>query len=248
MPPAAKPITSNRPSVSSARIASSNASPPMGSTTRSTPRPSVCVLHRLQPAVGQRQHDIGAQRLHELDGLRAVHHGDHLGAQRLCDLHRRRADAAGRSQHQHRLARPQGAAAGQREVHRLVVAQQRNGFGVVEVIGCRRQVGGRHRHLFGPAAEHRQRRNPLARRESGLVRCRPHHPGDLHAGDERRLEPQLVLTAQEQQVGKADPGRTDVDDDRVVTADIVDVGVVQPRRTGKLPRDKRFHASTISRR
>ena len=41
-PPEAKPSTSNRPSVASTRIASSNASPPTGSTTTSTPRPSVC--------------------------------------------------------------------------------------------------------------------------------------------------------------------------------------------------------------
>src|SRR4051794_35285248 len=42
MPPAANPMTSSRPSVASARIASSKASPPIGSTTRSTPRPPVC--------------------------------------------------------------------------------------------------------------------------------------------------------------------------------------------------------------
>ena len=175
-----------------------------------------------------------------------MHHRDHCGAQRLCDLNGGRADAARRAEHQHRLACPQGAALGQREVHGLVIAQQRNGLGVIEFIRGAGQVGGRHRHPFGPTAEHRQRGNPLPRFELGLIRRRPHHPGDLHAGDERRLKPQLVLAAQKQQVGKADPGGTDVDDDHVVTADIVDLGIVQPCRPGKLPRDKRFHTRALS--
>ena len=174
--------------------------------------------------------------------MRPVHHRDHLGAQRLCDLDGGRADAARRAEHQHRLAVPQRAAAGQREVHRLIVAQQRNGFGVVEIVRRRPEVGGRHRDALRPATQHGQRRDPLARFELRLVRRRPHHPGDLHAGDERRLQLQLVLAAQQQQVGEAHAGRTDVDDDYIVIADnVVDVGVGQPRWSGKLLRDKRFH-------
>ena len=52
---------------------------------------------------------------------------------------------------------------------------------------------------------------------------------------------QLVLAAEQQQIGKAHPGRTDVDDDDVVAADVVDIGVRQSRRPGKLLRNKRFH-------
>jgi hypothetical protein len=81
----------------------------------------------------------------------------------------------------------------------------------------------------------------LARLELGLVGRRPHHPGDLHAGDERRLETQLILAAQEQQVRKAHPGGTDVDDNHVLAANAVDIGVGQSRRSGKLLRYKRFH-------
>lgn len=74
-----------------------------------------------------------------------------------------------------------------------------------------------------------------------LVRRRAHHPGDLHAGDERWLEPQLVFAAQQQQVGEADPGRTDVDDNNILAADIIDVGVDQSGGAGEFLRDKRFH-------
>ena len=45
---------------------------------------------------------------------------------------------------------------------------------------------------------------------------------------------QLILAAQEQQVGKAHPGRADVDDDACLIADvgwIFYIGVVQPRRS-----------------
>jgi hypothetical protein len=76
-----------------------------------------------------------------------------------------------------------------------------------------------------------------------------HHPGDLHAGDERRLEPQLVLAAQEQQIGKAHTRRTDVDDNRIVATHvgwIFYVCVYQPCRPGKLPRDKCFHVWPVS--
>jgi hypothetical protein len=41
MPPAAKPITNNLPSIARTRIASSKTGPPTGSTTMSTPRPWV---------------------------------------------------------------------------------------------------------------------------------------------------------------------------------------------------------------
>ncbi|ODQ94630.1 hypothetical protein BHQ17_08330 [Mycolicibacterium holsaticum] len=84
--------------------------------------------------------------------------------------------------------------------------------------------------------------------EPRILGGRPHHPGHLHARDERRFQPQLIFAAQQQQVGKADPGRAHVDDHHVtVCGGCVDVGVVQPRRTGKFPRDKRFHMVTVSR-
>jgi len=60
----------------------------------------------------------------------------------------------------------------------------------------------------------------------------------------------LVFTAQQQQVGKADPGRSDIHDDRIVIAAtdrVFHVGVHQPRRPGKLPCDKCFHPTAISR-
>jgi hypothetical protein len=177
-------------------------------------------LHRLQPAIGQRQHHVGAQRLDELCGVRPVHHRDHLGAQRLCDLDSGRADAARRPQNQHRLAGTERAALGQCEIHRLVIAQQRDGLGVVEVIRSAPNILRRRHHSFRPSTEHGQRRDPLARLELGLVGRRPHDARDLHAGDERRLEPKLILAAQEQQVREADTRGADVHNHRILIDDI----------------------------
>ena len=127
---------------------------------------------------------------------------------------------------------PERAAAGQREIHRLVVAEQRDGLGVVDAIRSVLETGRRQHHPFRPPAEHGERRHPLPGLEFGLVGCRAHDSGDLHAGNERRLESKLILAAQEQQVGEAHPGRTDIYHDGVLIADIgwiFYIGVVQPR-------------------
>ena len=73
--------------------------------------------------------------------MRPVHQGDHLGAQRLSDLNRGRANACRRPHYQHQLVAPWSAAAGQREVHRLVVAQERNKIGIVEIVRRRPEIG-----------------------------------------------------------------------------------------------------------
>ena len=118
---------------------------------------------------------------------RTVHHRDHLGAHRLCDLDGRRADAARRAEHQHGLARPQRGAARQCEVHRVVVAQQRTpprrrrgrpGVGTT-------LAGGTATRSAQPPSM-RQRRNPLPDSETRAARRGAHDTGDLRARDERR--------------------------------------------------------------
>ena len=69
-----KPMTSSLPSMANTRIASSKAGPPTGSTTMSTPAAVGVVAHRLRPAVGQRQHHVGAQRLDEIRCARAMYY------------------------------------------------------------------------------------------------------------------------------------------------------------------------------
>ena len=125
-------MTSSRPSVASVRIASSKASPPTGSTTTSTPRPSVASRTALaQPSVSGMTAS-GPNDGDEIQCALPVHDGDHPGAHRLGDLDRRNAHATGRSQHQHRLAGSQRGAALVGEEHGVVVDQQRNRFCVIE--------------------------------------------------------------------------------------------------------------------
>ncbi len=135
-------------------------------------------------------------------------------------------DAAGRTQHQHALALPHGGPAGQREIHRVVVHQQRHRFGVIEFGGAAGHVGQRSEHLLGVAAQDAERRNPVADFEFGVLRRPVDHARGFHAGDERRRQLELVLAFAQQQIRKADPGGTDVDDQNVVVAgDVLDIGV-----------------------
>ena len=97
------------------------------------------------------------------------------------------------------------------------------------------------RDLFGIPAQHRHRGYPLPRGESGALGRRAHRSRHLHAGGERWFQPKLILTAQQQQVGKADAGGADVDDDRIPWGRFLDVDVRQPGSTGKCLRYKRFH-------
>ena len=98
-------------------------------------------------------------------------------------------------------------------------------LGIVDVVWRELQIGRGHNNPFRPPTQHREGRYAFARFELRLIRRRTHDAGDLHAWDERRVQPQLILAAQEQQVGEAHAGRTDVDDDDIVVADnILDVG------------------------
>ena len=99
-------------------------------------RPADDVHHDVDAAaVGQRgdrvleaveEYDVvGAGRARDLALLVGADHGDGAGAEAAGDLDRRGADTAGRAVHQHRLARPQPAALGEREVGGQVVHRDR---------------------------------------------------------------------------------------------------------------------------
>ena len=121
---------------------------------------------------------------------------------------------------------PHGGPPGQREVHGVVVHQQRHRFGVVEFGRAAGHVGQRSEHLLGVAAQHAERRNPVTHFEFGVLRRPVDNTGGLHAGDERRRQLELVLALAQQQVRKAHPGGADIDDqDVVVAGDVLDIGV-----------------------
>ena len=166
------------------------------------------------PAVGQRQHHVGPQRLHELAAPPNDAPGDHPGAHRLCDLHRRGPDAAGRAEHQHRLARPQRAA---------VVPARSTSCGSCPAA----QPLPRHRGQPGSGTRFPAERPPAPRSRRASsdaeTRCpganpdRPARtattpatsmPGTNGGGTFSWYSP-----LHQQQIGKADAGGTDVDDD-----------------------------------
>ena len=166
----------------------------------------------LPRAVGA-QHLVGAGLARHALLLVAGDDREHAAAEALGDLDRGGPDAAGGAVHEHGLALLEAAAQHEREVGRVVVEDQPGALGEVQRVGQREgQEVGRDGDL-GEAAEHAERRHPVAGLHAGALGRAAHDAGDLAARDERQRRLDLVLAARLQDLGERHAGRADVDDD-----------------------------------
>ena len=141
---------------------------------------------------------------------------DPAGAERLGDLDRGGADAAGRPVHQHRLAGREPAALDEGEVGRAVVEDDRGTLLVRDAVGDRERQVERGDGLLGEATEQAQRGDPVAGGEPGAVGSADDLAGDLGARRERQVGLELVEPAALEHLGERDAGRAYADQDLVV--------------------------------
>ena len=125
--------------------------------------------------------------------------GDDARAERLADLDRGKADAAGGAEHEQRLAGAQRAAVAQRMVRSPVGEEERRPGDEIHALRQRQQPRGLGLHLFGEGAVGGEGDDLVARLEAAdSVADFLHHAGELAAGrkGQRRLELVLVLDDQ----------------------------------------------------
>ena len=158
---------------------------------QSTPRPSVCVAHRLQPS----RRSAAAPRRRPATETKsvasgAVHHRDDAwrpspwrSVSPRCRRRRRsRAPAPSRPAAARRGAPARSTSCSSCPAAHTAAASSRSSG-----VGNTGSGGTATRSANPPSM--RERRHPLARLEAGIRRAPTHHAGDLHARDERRLQP-----------------------------------------------------------
>jgi hypothetical protein len=129
------------------------------------------------------------------------------------DLEAGRADPAGRTVHEHRLALPDGRARLERELGGQVVQRQRRRLLEADGVRQREDAVGGHRDQVRPAAVRKAAGDPVTDSEIRPLRHRGHRAGQVHAELEGQLGLELVLTPAQQQVGPGDPDRAHLDED-----------------------------------
>ena len=147
----------------------------------------------LSPSRSQRDNLVGTELTQEVLDAFASYHGDHPSAVRLGQLDGCRSDSARSAEHDDRLPRDDLRATSQRELHRLIVDDQRGRL--VEGESVRnseylRRVDGNPLCI---AAQIRGRENTIARSETRPFRRGDHDARDLRAGNERRFRADLIL-------------------------------------------------------
>ena len=155
---------------------------------------------------------VGSGVARDLLLLIAGDNGDRRRAERLGDLQRCGADAAGRAVHEDGLTLRQPAPGLQREVGRVVVQDQARALGEVELVGQREGEVRRRHGLLREGAEHAKSRDAVALGDSGALGRAQDDAADLAAGHERKRRLDLVLAAGLQDLGEGDSGDADVDD------------------------------------
>ena len=157
---------------------------------------------------GQIDDRVGAGRPHDVLLVLAGDRGEHLAAERLGQLDRGQADAAGRAEHQHGLARRDPAAVLQREIGGVVNQRHRRGFVERQ---RRRQLDAlalRHHREFGEAGRLRHQQRVVAGLEfRHAVADRRDHADRQLAGNERQRRLELVAAAHHHQIDEVDRDR-----------------------------------------
>ena len=148
---------------------------------------------------GQRHHPLGEllgrvvdrRRRRRAPGhrelLRRAGGGDDARAHGLADLDRGEADAAGRAQHQQRLARLEPTLPADRHVARDVGDGEGAGLGEAHAVGIGEGLRLRRHRVLGEAAIGQDRHHPIARLEARHVRpAGRDHAGGLQPRAERQ--------------------------------------------------------------
>ena len=197
------------------RAPARRSSPPTGSTTTSTPpprqllRPDLEVLGRVVDDVGRADRIARPSSFSALDAAAMTR-----APSATRDVDRREPDAAAGAEHEHRLARRDRRAAGQREPHRAVALHQSRGPIEVERVRHPHQRGGRDDDVGCVRAEgHRE--HAVADRDIRRRRRRraADPPGQLHPRRERRRDLDLVVPGDGERVGEVHARGLDRDDD-----------------------------------
>ena len=166
---------------------------------------------RLDQPVGQAvrrgvDHGVRAELEREVALGLARGHRDHAArAERLAELHRQRADAAGRGDDHDGLARLDARACLVEVPRGQALEQQRQGGGVVDAVGDRERERARRGRVLGVAAVAAERDDTLARVLA--------HARDLRARDKRERRLRQVAVGALVRVGVVEPGAADLDQD-----------------------------------